>query len=108
MARHAVVRDSDGYVVAISANSVSAVTGYSMVPTNYGEVGDTWDGFNFQRPAPPPGDPPDSGVPDPNPQLYGPGSFTVTMEKYVILANHLNLVTTQRVTLEGTSQLRMV
>lgn len=39
---------------------------------------------------------------------YSPGSFTVVTETAKILANHLKLTTTQRVTIEGTGRLRIL
>lgn len=50
---------------------------------------------------------PVASVTDPNQQSYSPGSFTIATEKYVIISRHLKLTTTQRVTLQGTSTLRM-
>jgi hypothetical protein len=44
-------------------------------------------------------------LPDPAERSYSPGSFMVTTEHYTIMAKHLKLTTTQRVTLEGTARL---
>jgi hypothetical protein len=39
--------------------------------------------------------------------LYSPGSFTIQTESYVEMCNHLKLTSTQRLTLVGTSRLRI-
>ena len=51
---------------------------------------------------------PPGSVSDPNPQSYTPGSFSVVTGKYVILCNHLQLTTSQRATLAGTSRMRIL
>ena len=50
---------------------------------------------------------PTASVADPNSQSYSPDSFTVATEKYVILSRRLKLTTTQRVTGQGTSCVRV-
>jgi hypothetical protein len=47
-------------------------------------------------------------VGDPAQQSYTPGSFTLVTGKYAIMAKRLQLTTTQRATIEGTAQLRIV
>jgi hypothetical protein len=51
---------------------------------------------------------PSGAISDPNPQAYAPGSFTLANDKYAILAKRLTMTGSQRATLQGTSQLRVL